>query len=278
MRFESSNSSQGAISRNMSWLLRHAAKDEGLPMRPDGYVSVEALLLHRTLRGVDFTMLEKIVREDQKSRYHLVYGAHGSATSCWWIRANQGHSMSDIEVDLKRIKSPREIPMAVHGTSMRAWELISKHGLSRMTRNHIHLAQGLQGDVISGMRSSSEVHIFVDVARALEEGIKFYVSSNDVVLTPGNEAGFLERRFFSRVERVKVSEAPITGWEDTGGDDGRGVDADPVAGSDADRVVDGDADAKEGDPGDARARRKARRLFYEQSMRKKYQDSELELV
>jgi len=32
------------ISRNMSWLLRHGAKKQGLSMRPDGYVRVKDLV------------------------------------------------------------------------------------------------------------------------------------------------------------------------------------------------------------------------------------------
>jgi len=71
-----------------------------------------------------------------------------------------------------------------------------------MNRQHIHLAQGLADElgVISGMRKSSSVLIFLDVARALHAGIKFYISANEVVLTPGNERGFVPPEFFSRVE------------------------------------------------------------------------------
>ncbi|KAJ7777216.1 phosphotransferase KptA/Tpt1 [Mycena metata] len=200
------------MSRELSYLLRHGAKDAGLPIRSDGYVNVDALLRHRSLRGLDFATLESIVAQDQKSRYHLINEGGAAENDSWWIRANQGHSMSDIILDLKRVTSAGEIPMAVHGTSMAAWRMISDQGLSRMSRNHIHLAQGFVGDVISGMRSSSEVLIFIDVARALDADIQFYLSSNDVVLTPGNDAGFLERRFFSRVEHVNGK--PIPGWKE----------------------------------------------------------------
>ena len=45
-------------------------------------------------------------------------------------------------------------------------------GLKRMARNHIHFAAGEQSSsgVISGMRYSVEVKIYIDVARALEDG------------------------------------------------------------------------------------------------------------
>ena len=71
-----------------------------------------------------------------------------------------------------------------------------------MKRHHVHMAIGLPGDggVISGMRSSSDIVIEVDVARALAAGIPFYVSSNGVVLSPGaGVAGVIPPRFFAKV-------------------------------------------------------------------------------
>ncbi|KAJ7132382.1 KptA family-domain-containing protein [Mycena epipterygia] len=267
-------------SRELSYLLRHGAKSEGLPIRPDGYVNVGALLRHRSLRGIDFPMLENIVRDDKKSRYHLLYEPGTGTINSWWIRANQGHSMSDISLDMKRISSAKEIPMAVHGTSMSAWKLISKQGLSRMSRNHIHMAQGVSGDVISGMRSSSEVLIFIDVARALEADIKFYLSSNGVVLTPGNDIGYIEPQFFLRVERVKIHADPIPGWEVR-------EDEEEIA-ENKDDDKEGPVDAVELDPvaanpeekrKAAREKREKRSIAHSSSIRQLYKTSEgLEMV
>jgi 2'-phosphotransferase len=81
-----------------------------------------------------------------------------------------------------------------------------------MRRNHIHLAQGVPGNgVISGMRTSSQILIYVDIAKALSVGIKFYLSSNGVVLTEGDELGFLSPSFFERV--VDARGKLVTGWE-----------------------------------------------------------------
>ena len=62
------------------------------------------------------------------------------------------------------------------------------------------------------MRSTSEVYIFIDVAMALEAGLKFLVSSNDVVCCPGDENGFISPRFFRRVEWAGNRQA-IPGWD-----------------------------------------------------------------
>ncbi|KAH3856764.1 hypothetical protein DPMN_099358 [Dreissena polymorpha] len=74
-------------------------------------------------------------------------------------------------------------------------------GLSRMKRNHIHMAMGEPGDncVTSGMRSSCEVTIRIDLKKAMEDGIKFFVSANNVILSPGNEDGLIPPKYFELV-------------------------------------------------------------------------------
>lgn len=51
------------------------------------------------------------------------------------------------------------------------------------------------------MRVNSEILIHIDMARAMGAGIKFYRSANNVILTPGNEEGFLLKEYFSVVEQ-----------------------------------------------------------------------------
>jgi len=103
-----------------------------------------------------------------------------------------------------------------------------------MSRNHIHIAQGLAGDTVisgtlfispqlqrqnphfdTGMRNSADVFIYVDLQRALNAGYKFLLSTNGVILTPGNEKGFLPPEFFSRVEKRvgKSAREALPGWE-----------------------------------------------------------------
>ncbi|KAF8166571.1 KptA family-domain-containing protein [Mycena galopus ATCC 62051] len=186
------------LTRELAQLLRHDAKSAGLTIHADGYVEVDALvrLNHRSLRGLDFAKLDTIVSNDPKRRFRLILGRGGR----WLIRANQGHSIPGVMGGLRRIFFAWQIRMAVHGTSMKAWEAICTQGLARMGRSHIHLAQDFMSKGIIDLFLGCEVLISIDFIRAVEAGNKFYVSSNGVVLTPGNEMGFLEPRFFSRVE------------------------------------------------------------------------------
>ncbi len=83
-----------------------------------------------------------------------------------------------------------------------------------MNRNHIHFAQGIPGTqgVISGARKNASILIYIDLPRAMEAGYKFFVSSNGVVLCPGDERGFLPITFFRRVETA-FKGLPLPGWE-----------------------------------------------------------------
>jgi len=205
------------LSKTLSYVLRHGAENEGIPIRPDGFVLVNDLLSSPKFRELNLETLQSIVKEDNKHRYHLVQDVDQDGTpSDWIIRANQGHSLKAVEVEGKDILSAGEVPMAVHGTNRKAWASIEKQGLSKMTRNHIHIAQGLAGDtVISGMRNSADIFIYIDLQKALDAGYKFQLSANGVILTTGNEKGLLPPEFFARVERRvgKSGREPLPGWE-----------------------------------------------------------------
>lgn len=50
------------------------------------------------------------------------------------------------------------------------------------------------------MRKSAQVLIYLDVQKALDAGISFSLSENGVVLTEGDERGYLSTTYFLRVE------------------------------------------------------------------------------
>ena len=92
----------------------------------------------------------------------------------------------------------------MHGTYLEALKGETgalQKGLSRMKRNHVHLASGLLGEdgVISGMRHDCSVYIWVDVHRAIQSGLTFYESDNGVILTSGDSEGFVSSALFSVV-------------------------------------------------------------------------------
>lgn len=87
-----------------------------------------------------------------------------------------------------------------------------------MGRNHVHFAIGLPkgfktlaepgedagpehaAPVISGMRNSSTILIYVDLRKAMDAGLEFGLSENGVVLCDGGEKGIIPIDWFERVE------------------------------------------------------------------------------
>lgn len=54
-------------------------------------------------------------------------------------------------------------------------------------------------EIKSGMRNSSTLLMLIDLRKALDAGIAFFLSANGVVLTPGDKNGVLGVEFFERV-------------------------------------------------------------------------------
>ena len=192
------------ISRKLTQLLRHRIHENGLTdvLRPDGYVPLARVLALPQFKEVTEADVRETVRTNDKQRMAIM--EEGRTV---YIRANQGHTADGIDanalltpIDADGAKALGEV---VHGTYHSAWpSIVDSGGLHRMARHHIHLAKGMPGEqgVISGMRKSSEVYIWVDVAKAVASGIPFFTSQNGVVLTAGRESdGILPLEMFSKV-------------------------------------------------------------------------------
>jgi len=185
-------------SRSITYLLRHGAQKEKVPIREDGFVAVSDLLKWPKVAGITVDEVREIVETCPKQRFLL-----SEEPSGLFIRANQGHTL-EVEVEMEEIRDASLFPVVCHGTYFRSWDLIKASGLSRMGRQHIHFSSKEFNDqtMISGMRKTSQILIYIDMQAAINDGFKFYHSANDVILTPGDENGFLPTRYFLRAINV----------------------------------------------------------------------------
>jgi len=228
------------IPKKLARLLRHAAEEEGIQLDAAGYANVHQVLENRLLRSfkVSFAELQELVRENDKQRFSMIpvgtvdqgpadaevdtaaLTTSSSSTSPkdWLIRANQGHSVKvESEGLFTPITADTALATAVHGTTHAAWLLIvASGGLKPMARNHVHFASGLPAGfksvvesesageeaapVISGMRKSSTVLMFLDVEKAMAQGLKLWLSENGVILSEGDGEGVVPLEVFKRVE------------------------------------------------------------------------------
>lgn len=115
------------ISKSMTYLLRHGAQKEGLIMSKDGFVRLDELLKHRSLANkakVDDVL--RIVENCSKKRFHIEYrnddGEGDGEKKVIYIRANQGHSIQDVEIDLVKINE--KLDQCLHGTYLKFWDSI----------------------------------------------------------------------------------------------------------------------------------------------------------
>ena len=199
-----------AISKKLAFLLRHGAAEAGLRMRADGFVRLSEVLACRGLHGVSVQKVKEIVAANDKQRFALAV-EHGET----FIRANQGHTLTGLQDDalLTEIRDAADAPVCIHGTYRRCIAPILRGGLSRMARNHVHCAALLPEEgVVSGMRGSCEVAVYVDVGKSMALGLKWYRSANGVLLTPGDEAGLVPPSCFEKVIDLATGERiPMTG-------------------------------------------------------------------
>ncbi|KAL0931810.1 tRNA 2'-phosphotransferase 1 [Colletotrichum truncatum] len=203
------------VSKALSRLLRHQAENAGITLDDGGYAPLDKVLAYGPIRSlkVTFADIHSAVSTSDKQRFALKPNETTNPSldetsvdpSHWLIRANQGHSIKLDSASLLTPITPENVPeTVVHGTYFAFWKQIEESGgLKRMGRNHVHFATGLPTDekgVISGMRKDAELLVYVDVARALkEEGLKWWISENGVVLTEGDEEGVVPSRLFKEV-------------------------------------------------------------------------------
>lgn len=203
---ERGNSSLVKLSKKLSWALRHGIGELGLNISASGYVSVSDLLKCAQFKSANVNVIRNLVINCEKQRFDL-----REIDGTLMIRANQGHTIAQVKDEdlLTPILNPFEYPIALHGTNKASWKTIKYRGLYKMKRNHIHFAVHLPGnrEVISGARVNCNVFIYIDLEKCLEAGMKFFLSQNRVILTPGFE-GFVSPEYFTKVLIDRV-EYPI---------------------------------------------------------------------
>jgi putative RNA 2'-phosphotransferase len=160
------------ISKRLSWLLRHAAAEQGLPMDAAGWVPVESVLRHLRL---SLQQLDDVVRLNNKGRLEIDGGL---------VRACQGHSREGLPITLEALEASWQVydgPGPVwHGTHVGAVGSIAREGISAVGRTHVHLAEAIDSKV--GKRANVDVMIEVSIGRLSDEGLTTYRSGNGVVL------------------------------------------------------------------------------------------------
>jgi 2'-phosphotransferase len=184
--------------RSVTWFLRHGATT----IRPDGYVPIQTVLdsLDEKFSDATVDQVLEVAETDVKGRYSVIEDG-----GVLLIRANQGHSITTVDPEqlMTPIENAADVPVCLHGTYEDAFQnILRSGGLNRMQRQAIQMAVGLPNDpeVRSGIRSSVDVVIYIDVERAMtRHGLRFFRSANNVICCVGP----ILTDCFTRVVRLK---------------------------------------------------------------------------
>lgn len=193
-----------SISKALSWLLRHGATKEKLDIDEEGYVPLQQVLTHQRLKSFRASRedIERIVENNDKKRFSLAT-KNGTDVIC----ANQGHTLREVGTSQMKELVGSDIPDEIyHGTYRhKLADIIGSGGLSRMQRNHIHFTNSSTTNV-SGIRRSCNILIYIDGHACARAGIRFYVSANGVILSPGDARGQIPMEFWLKVVDLRTSE------------------------------------------------------------------------
>ena len=137
-------------------------------------------------------------------------GSARSSTAQSNIAKRRRHNDNDVgQVDatsgeMVKVRQASEVPTACHGTYKVQWKNIRSEGLRCMGHTHIQCvaadltAPEHQHKATGGYRGPFDVIVYLDVARAIAEGIEFHWSENGLLLTRGCQ-DLLPPRFFAGV-------------------------------------------------------------------------------
>lgn len=162
------------MSKFLSKHLRHQPERLGLALRPGGWADVDELLAACARHRFALTRaeLEEVVERNNKCRFS--FDATGTL-----LRANQGHSVA-VDLQLALVEPPAVL---YHGTGHGAVAAITRAGLRRMARHHVHLSGDVETARSVGARHGRPVVFVVDAAAMRRDGHVFYRSENGVWLT-----------------------------------------------------------------------------------------------
>lgn len=153
-------------SKRLSFYLRHCSEPLYIDLN-GGWASVDTML---QLLRLTREQLDEIVTTDAKGRYS--YDVTGMR-----IRANQGHSIDGVELNME---SPEPPEYLYHGTATRFLDSILREGLKPMNRQWVHISPDFETAVMVGRRHGQPVVLEIRARQFVDDGHELFRSANGV--------------------------------------------------------------------------------------------------
>lgn len=162
------------LGKYLSLVLRHDPAAAGVMLDAQGWAKIDEIVIGAGARGHSFTRADvlHVVATNSKRRYAVSEDGQN-------IRAVQGHSV-EVALPLVAVEPPEVL---WHGTADRFITSIMREGLTRQSRQHVHLSTDEQTAHTVGSRHGRVVILRIDAGRMHRDGLQFYQAENGVWLT-----------------------------------------------------------------------------------------------
>jgi len=184
-----------SISKFLCLILRHNPQAIGATLDENGWLPVRTLINgvnkhYHNYRALTPESLEEIVSSDTKNRYEMSSEEPAIRYRDGKIRARQGHSLSNVDLELKPQTPP---DVLYHGTVRKFIHSIFKNGLVKGTRQHVHLSADWETAKIVGSRRGQPVVLLLNAEEMHKDGVEFYLSTNGVWLTDRVDPKYIDQ-------------------------------------------------------------------------------------
>lgn len=171
------------LSKEVSYALRHAPWEYELELDENGWVPIDQLLqaFHQSneWQNIEFDDLKAMIEKSEKKRHEIKENS---------IRALYGHS-TPMKIVKEEIIPPKFL---YHGTAHKFLFNIEKNGLSRMSRQYIHLSKDIEtANLVGKRKDENPIILVINTEDARKYGTKFYFGNEKVCLADSIPSKFI---------------------------------------------------------------------------------------
>jgi len=159
------------LSKKMAHALRHEPEAYELNLDKNGWVNLGVFCKALSVKRTDVI---RVVDNSDKKRYEIKNDL---------IRAVQGHSSKQVDLEFTEVKKDDAPKVIYHGTKVDILDILKKEGLRPQSRHYVHLSKDLDtATAVANRRRGKNVILEIDVEKLLEKR-ELFQSKNGVYLT-----------------------------------------------------------------------------------------------
>ncbi len=166
------------LSSSLSWMLRHAAKREGLDISARGFVQASDLAAHPSFTPHTMQLIVLAAELNEQGRFVVSYDEGEEGVP--FIAAWSGHTIPGVQGPALLLKAHEVPELLDHGTFARFKNGIEKHGLLAKGRSVHYQDLRLQR---GKWRPNLEVRVQVRAREAAFQGYAFWLTGHNVYLS-----------------------------------------------------------------------------------------------